>query len=209
MLTSIQFHKDFAALRLSTNEVGVAGLRLSPVLSVEAMDAMLVEHKNPQFSWRAFSPAKIDFSLERESDYAFIVHVEANIELVCTCVRCLNDLTYDVPLSFSIRMLEMEHLGLDEETAFGWKSAVIEMTDEDGEENDEDDDLVGYFAKRVLDLGIIVRDQIFLLVPDYPHCGMSKDALHASRCKDLSATAVETDRMKDNPFVKKFGKTNC
>jgi uncharacterized metal-binding protein YceD (DUF177 family) len=200
MLSSTEFHKAFASLRIHINEIGITGLRFVHELQKDAICALLYEPKNPGFSWRGIENTKLSFSLERENDHSFLVKVVGEIALACSCVRCLSELRFCFPMDFSTRMLEMEHLGIDENAALGWLDATeIDLS--------EQEDHVGYFCERTLDLGLIVRDQIFLLTPDYPHCDMSKDALQASRCKVLSPFLNEADQLRDNPFAKKFGKT--
>ncbi len=206
MVSSTDFHKDFAELMIATSEIGVTGLRFDLDLKAEAISALLNEPNLPMFSWRAAENAALKFKLERENDHSFLVEVTGKIPLTCACVRCLGEVHHTVTLDFMVRMLEMEHLGMDEDAALGWRNEVIEM-DLTSEDDEDDDSRVGYFRARTLDLGIIMRDQLFLMTPDYPHCDMDDDALVASRCKVLSSTGNESDQFKDNPFVKKFGKT--
>lgn len=202
MLSSAEFHKDFLALRVATHEIGVAGLKFTRELAKDALSALLFEPKNQDFSWKALENARVDFRLERENDHSFLIHMHTNLVLGSTCGRCLADIAIDFPLDFTIRMLEMESLGMDEATADGWNAEAIELVP-----SAEDEGLVGYFSGKTIDLGLILRDQIFLDTPDYPHCDMSKDALQRSGCKVLSPVREESDQRSDNPFVKKFGKT--
>lgn len=206
MLTSTDFHKDFSALKIAPHGIGVAGMRFSHELRDEAITALLLESSNPAFSWKAALNARLSFELERENDYSFLVTIRGDIMLWCTCVRCLDPVHFAISLDFTIRMLEMEHLGVDAEMALGWKSESSEI-DLSNESEEDDEPLVGYYSRKAIDLGLIVRDQIFLRVPDYPHCDMGKDALQASRCKALSAEILESEKLRDNPFVKKFGTT--
>lgn len=203
MLTSTELHRDFAPLRIATHEIGVTGLSFAHELDAEALTALLHEPNHPEFSWRATTTAGVKFLLERENDHSFLVTVTADISLSCPCVRCLEVMILACPLNFTIRMLEMEHLGLDAEAVLGLKSDTFEID----LSSDDNQALIGYFSAKTIDLGLIVRDQIFIEVPDYPHCDMGKDALQASRCKVLSPAKVDAEKLHDNPFVKRFGKT--
>lgn len=202
MLSSAEFHKDFLALRVATHEIGVNGFDFTHEISADALSALIFEPNNATFSWKACKITTAHFHLERENDHAFKAKVRLTANLTCTCVRCLNEVSYICSLDFEIRLLEMEHLGIDESTALGWSADTFEV-----DLSAEDEALVGYFSEKSIDLGLILRDQIFLQVPDYPHCGISNDALHASGCKTLPIESVEDEKRHNNPFVKLFGKT--
>src|SRR5258705_48317 len=65
--------------------------------------------------------------------------------------------------------------------------------------NEDNESVVGYFSDKCIDLGIILRDQIFLDLPDYPQCGPVNGDTKASCSKILP---LEGDQIRDNPFVK-------
>ncbi len=202
MISSAQFHKDFVPLKIATHEICVSGLAFRHSVRAEAITALLFEPNNAEFSWKALNAADLTFELERENDHSFLVHVRGDFSLATPCVRCLSEIAFELHLDFTIRMLEMKHLGMDEHTLMGFNSEPIALDLSEDEEG-----LVGYFSGTSIDLGLIVRDQIFLDVPDYPHCELSKDALKRGGCKVLSPASKEDEPRSDNPFVKKFGQT--
>lgn len=189
-MLSAEFHRDFIPFKISTSEIGVSDYSASRTLSVAAIDAMLREPTLPEFSWHATKDAMVHFTIERENDHSFIVHVKTWVSLSSLCVRCLNPVEYELSLDFSERMLEKEHLGIDaEDLSF------------DSEESGDEEDLVGYFANQCIDVGVILRDQVFFCVPDYPHCPQENES--SARCGEVS----HLDKDNENPFVKFFNKT--
>lgn len=196
MLSSLEFHKDFKAWRVSTHEIGVSGFNFSQNISQEALTALLFEPNNQDFSWRAEEEALVNFKLERENDHSFIVFIKTNLLLSNPCVRCLDPVSLPLNLDFSVRMLEKEHFGSDEDN-------FSCLTEDDFLDNNEA--LVGYFSHKCIDLGIILRDQIFLEVPDYPQCGMGKDAV--ATCNKSLPLTKNQDGQQENPFVKLFRKS--
>lgn len=201
MLSSVEFHKDFAALRVNEREIAVNGLVLKEEISSEALSALIFEPKNIEFSWRCEKNVVVNARITRENDHGFLLDLNTSLSLTCTCVRCLEPVSLAMEVSFAGRLLESEHLGLEEHNAETAGSFDISV------DLSEEADDVAYFSGKTLDLGIVLRDQIFLMVPDYPHCGMSKDALSASGCAFSPSICKEQEaELRDNPFVKRFGK---
>lgn len=168
--------------------MGVDGLKLTQSISQEAIDALLFEPNDPEFSFKSRELAEIFCLIERENDHSFLVHMKACLKLFSLCGRCLEPLDIPCELDFSIRMLESEHLGEDTECSF-------DSADLLGEEQ-----TVGYFSDRCIDLGLILRDQIYLQMPDYPQC-----ASDVTDCNKSLARANESSQ-QTNPFVKLFKK---
>jgi hypothetical protein len=184
MLSSLEFHKDFMPLRVSTSEIGVDGLKLKLNLSKESLDALLFEPNDPDFCFKSHEKALLYCELERENDHTFKIFIGSDLALHTLCGMCLKPLDIACKLNFSIRMLEKEHLG--EECEYSFDSADLL-----GEEQS-----VGYFSGKCIDLGVILRDHIFLQMPDYPQC-LREDG--ASSCNEsLSLAKVGNN----NPFVK-------
>lgn len=163
MLSSVSFHKDFAGFRFATHEIGVVGASFKRDITPEALSALIHEPQRGEFFWRGHQNTQVSCSIERENDHCFKIAMGAVVVLLNTCGRCLNPLTQSFTLDFSIRMLNKQHLGLVDPEGEG---ANIEI-----DMSKEDDEVVGYFSGTCIDLGIILRDQIFLEVPDYPQCG--------------------------------------
>lgn len=200
MLSSSLFHQEFLPLRISTHEIGITGQKFSHALSLAALNALLFEPKNELFSWSALSGATVNFFLERENEHTFKVGIQTNLLLSCACVRCLTPVPMSIPIDFFIRMLQKERFAQPDDE-FG----DLHFDTEELEIDADEDSLVGYFSDKCIDLGIILRDQIFLQVPDYPQC---KDGGQTDGCrKDLSLVQQDTDGgQKENPFVKLFSK---
>jgi uncharacterized metal-binding protein YceD (DUF177 family) len=201
MLSSLSFHKDFSALRFSTHDIGVVGVSLKQSISAEAISALIFEPHNQDFTWVAQKPAELHLEIERENDHCFKVHVQATLVLNNTCVRCLKPVSKPFCLDFLIRMMEKKHLGLDDNYDSLAEGGSIEI-----DISKDDEDLVGYFSGTCIDLGIILRDQIFLEVPDYPQCDGAECSLPLSGIKGLNALDRDDER-GNNPFVKLLKKT--
>jgi uncharacterized metal-binding protein YceD (DUF177 family) len=196
MISSVEFHSDFLAFRISTNEVGVEGLKFSRHLSEEALSALLFEPKIPSFSWRALSDIQVEAFLERENDHSFKVLLKADFLLTSSCARCLEPLSERFFLDFSIRMIEAEHLGINIEDTDDYQFDSYEI-DESGE-----DLPVGYFSARCIDLGVILREQIFFEAPDYPHCQSKDDGLSCN----AKIKYESDDKSASHPFSKLLNK---
>lgn len=192
MLSSLEFHKDFSPLRVSTNEIGVDGLKLKQTLSVAAMDALLFEPSDPDFCFKSRAPLTLSCLLERENEHSFKVSLQGDLTLYTLCGSCLDPMDIPCPIDFHIRMMEEEHI-------FGPEDLSFDSADVKG-----DDPLVGYFRDRCIDLGIILREQIFLQMPDYPQCAGVDGSFRA--CNKSLLASDENSLRNDNPFVKLFKK---
>jgi uncharacterized metal-binding protein YceD (DUF177 family) len=192
MLSSSKFHSDFASWLLATNEVGINGLILSHRVSAEALSALIKEPNDDLFSWISQTPSDIKFIITRENDHAFKINLSGKLTLYSPCTRCLEPVSHEIDLDFTIIMIENAELLAaavnPRESMFDSESA-----------SDGESQTVGYFSGRHLDLGLILREQIFLEVPDYPHC--------QATCKQDTALLDSTMSTRENPFVK-FWKTN-
>jgi uncharacterized metal-binding protein YceD (DUF177 family) len=195
MLPSSEIHIDLQALIVSTLEVGVRGLSFERSLKPEALNALLLEPGN-DFGWSTSANSLVSCSLEQENAHAYRVHIKSSLTLNCACVRCLEIVPHALELDFVIRMLEKEahkEEEFPEELCFDGDSAL-----------NGDEALVGYFSARSIDLGQILREQIFLEVPDYPKCGGDR-ALIKKACSTLIDQNGESHR-RENPFIKLFNK---
>jgi len=190
MLSSSQFHSDFKALIISVLEVSLQGLKLEQEIKANALTALLAE-PDATFSWQALDPVFVSFFIEQENAQSYIVHVKSELKLYCACVRCLNLIAHLIPLNFSIRMLAAEEEKQEE---------ALEISLDSDSLLDEGEMPVGYFLKRSIDLGLILREQIFLEVPDYPKCG-GLMAINKEPCESLPSEAKEAP-IRENPFAK-------
>lgn len=200
MLLSAVFHKEFVPLRISTHEIGITGQKFSRTFSAEALSALIFEPKNELFSWKAVDSAEVHFYLERENDHTFKIEIDVELTLSCACVRCLSPVSMRIPIDFKIRMLQKERF------APAHDIDDIHFESEELEIDSDEDSLVGYFSDKSIDLGIILRDQIFLQVPDYPQC--KNDGQGSETCrKNLSLLQQDDeDGQQKNPFVTLFSK---
>lgn len=165
--------------------MGVDGLNLKQTISIDAINALLFEAGDPDFCFKSRELALLTCFLERENDHAFRVSIKADLKLYSQCGMCLEPLDIPCHLDFSILMIEGEEVLLPEI---------------DGAELMSDPS-VGYFSGRCIDLGLILRDQIFLQMPDYPQC----ESQGLTPCNKSLLLESESVSVK-NPFVKFFKK---
>ncbi len=194
MLSSANFHKDFKSFNISTHEVGVLGLLFEREISSEALSALINEPGKGIFSWTAKAPVSVRFALEQESGQAFRLQLKGSLALFSACSKCLSDLEHQIDLDLTMRLLEQEVVddvssGLD--LAFDSDSA-----------QDENESVVGYFTKMSIDLALILREQIFLTVPDYPQCGGVLAVVKEACGPGSFLTSPDDGRARENPFIK-------
>lgn len=201
MLSSVLFHKSLAPLRFLTHEIGEIGVDFDVSLSAEAISALIHEPHKHEFGWQSTAQSALKGRIERENDHCFKVALFGRFLVKTTCVRCLTPLTMPIAIDFSIRMLEKEHLGFMGEPDDRGEDGALEI-----DMSKDEEDVVGYFSGTCIDVGLILRDQIFLEVPDYPQCASTRCSLPKGNI--LGAEGLDRhDGYGNNPFVKLFKKT--
>lgn len=197
MLSSADFHSDFKSWMVSTHEVGVIGLLFERDISDETLSALLKEKDRGIFSWRAQGPSRVRFSLSQEGAQAFKLDLVGTLRLCSACTKCLNEIEHIIELKLHMRLLEQEVVHDEDED-----EELVFDSDSLGDENDS---VVGYFSKKSIDLGLILREQIFFSVPDYPYCG-GPLAVEKRDCRVLLLTSSD-DTPRESPFMKLLKKT--
>lgn len=191
MLCSREFHKDFASFTVSPEEIGLLGLSLQLALSAEALSSLILEEKKDIFAWRAEAKSLVSFSLRQEMTSSFVLNLAGNFRLSSSCCKCLDPVEYEFSINHKMRLLPKVDQSLkDEFLAFGSNALSEEL-----------DDSLSYFEPKCIDLGIILREQIFLTVPDYPCCG-DEHAVVKEKCAPPTVMSAAEKSAKSNPFVK-------
>jgi uncharacterized metal-binding protein YceD (DUF177 family) len=193
MFKSSDYSKEFAQFRIHSHEVGVNGLNFVREVSAHAFSSLIREPNSHVNSWTALKPVTVDFFLERENDQSFKVKGTCNLNVSNTCVRCLESVEYVIQVNFKMRMLEKQEL-------FDRDQEQDELSF-DSNESDLDDEEIGYFRDKCIDLGLILREQSFLELPDYPHCG-DNGTVRKAPCKLLPEQENQGNFKRENPFVK-------
>lgn len=199
MLASKDFHKEFSSLVVPLNDIGVNGYDYKGLLSAEALSALIQEPHDQMFSYSSQTESALAFFIERENDHCFKVNIQTTLHLTGSCVRCLKPLTHEISLDFWVRMLDGVHLGVQEE------QEKLGFLDEHDFDMNSDADTVGYFYQRCIDVGLILREQIFLEAPDYPQCSHTN-------CETLlrgimGALGKDEKYPYNNPFAKLLKKS--
>lgn len=189
MLSSASFHSDFKSWHVSTHEVGVIGVSLEQSLSLEALSALIYEKDRGLFGWAAKNPHSVHFKITQEGTDAFKLELKGVLRLFSSCTKCLEEIEHEIDVSVSMRLLE-QTLPDQERQELLFDSDALE---------DVDEAVVGYFYQKSIDLGLILREQIFLSVPDYPHCGIAP-AVKKEAC-ERSFLVPTDDKPQKNPFM--------
>jgi uncharacterized metal-binding protein YceD (DUF177 family) len=197
MLSSTDFHGEFSALRVATSEIGPLGLTLDKKISAEAFNALVLEPNN-DFCWSTEEGFAFFGRVEKESEDSFKVSVKATIKANVACVRCFKPLSYLIDLSFSVRMIHEDEAS--EDTDFLEQSSFSQI----GQLDSDQEIAVTHFVGNKIDLGIIVREQFFFSVPDYPRCNDAQAEPKRTCAADVLLKSSEAQR--ENPFVKFFKK---
>ncbi len=170
---------NFFSVRIQ--DIPREGLQLETEWKAETLDDMLEEKTR---IGHICSPLHLEVSFSPTGDKV-ILEGACAVEMQLTCVRCLDDFKW--PLQNRFRYLL-------------WPQLKASVSKE--KELQQDDLEVFYFEGEYIDLRPLVREQIYLNLPQYPHC--KEDCLGmCSRCgENLNTTpcACPQDSRRQSPF---------
>ncbi|MCA9508710.1 MAG: DUF177 domain-containing protein [Myxococcales bacterium] len=198
MLSSIDFHSDFKTWIVPTHEIGTIGLSFEKMISAQTLCALLHEKNRNDFTWKAKNDHRVRCKLIHEGTSAFMLDMTGRLELFSSCARCLNEIQHSIEINLHMRLLEQKMVDAQE-------SNLELIFDSDSLQDDENEIVTGYFLRKSIDLGLILREQIFFSVPDYPYCG-GPLAVKKEGCGLSIVTSPDHEPPK-NPFIKLLKKT--
>ena len=153
-------------LTIPLEEIPDTGVDVTERLPATFIDELLDDGREPR--WRGRDDATIELHLSREST---LVRLEGSISfrLLHPCVRCLNDVPFDVDLDVRLRLVERSITDVVEgDLAAG----ILEdgMTDSLGDADGVEDLDVASFQGGAISITAVLREQHFLELPPHPAC---------------------------------------
>jgi uncharacterized metal-binding protein YceD (DUF177 family) len=184
---------DPSDLDVSLHDIVEGGVDVRRELPAERVSALLDDGKTPR--WTGRETSSIDVHLESEAGF---VRMKGKMSLALShpCVRCLNDVPFDVDLPVDLRLVQRP---VDHER--GPIEADFSAGDGDGDDlegrmlgdpADLEDLDIASFSGDVLHVGDVLREQLFLELPLHPACD-SPRAKPAAPC-GFDAAALEKQR---------------
>lgn len=176
---------------IKADQIPVQGVVVSEALDPVYVSALLTEDNHESF--RAVAKVQFEATLTPEASWIRL-NAAGNFALAHSCVRCLNDVVFHLPLRLNLRLVAA--------TAAAQKiDADLEMGLEVISEDDADLSCFSY-ENGTIDLGAIVREQLFLELPSYPAC----DGAWAEPKQACAFIPVETATVDDRPPAHPFAK---
>lgn len=153
-------------LRVPVDEIREPHLRIKERLPGPWLSELLSDPA--EHPWTAHEDAAVDVTLARDAQ-AVRVRGTGSFRLQHVCVRCLEDIPFDLDLDLDLRLVARES-ARDLASGSTLEYGLNEALDGDAEQIDlgEQDDIP--FDGRVVDVGALFREQLFLEVPPHPTC---------------------------------------
>lgn len=154
---------DNVDLNVPLDDLDDGAVEIHEDLPTAFVSSMLDDGQNVR--WRARAPSRVDVTLDKEAGFVRVTG-SARFSLLHPCVRCLNDVPFEVPLEVDLRLVQREKpLQIDDEEesqGFG---------DDDAPEATDLEDLdVASFSDGIVAMGDVLREQLFLELPMHPAC---------------------------------------
>jgi uncharacterized protein len=168
------------------------GLQLKTDWEPRSVDEVL---QNEAKEFKVCSPLNLNLTFTLLGKKVIVIgRLQVVIEI--TCVSCLIDFKQNLEVEFRYIFWPQT----DTQNEYSEK----ELTEQDME--------IGYYAGDVIDLQPIVREQVYLAVPQNPHCRESCQGL-CPKCgvnwNETTCSCAATDIKVESPFevLKKLKKT--
>lgn len=133
---------------IPVDEIPGEGLHLTTSWDSAALEGIL-ESKDEPFA--VISPVELDIHAARSAQ-TIIAEGSFHLALQLHCVRCLTAFTHELAGSFRYVL-----------------SPATDSLQQRGRAGEDDNERTQYTDDRI-DLRPLVREQIYLAIPDYPHC---------------------------------------
>ena len=140
-------------------------------------------------AWNAVGDASLDVHLDPDPE-TYRLRGTGHFAIAHDCVRCLQPVPFHLDVDFGLRLIQGDPERPPEEEDEG-----LSGFDDEGFEDDED--FVTYQGDKI-DLGEIIREQIFLTVPMHPSCDSEgADPAEACAFDAEGAAEKEAERWED------------
>jgi uncharacterized metal-binding protein YceD (DUF177 family) len=183
--------KTVADLDIPIEEIGDQKLPIVEVLPEAFVTAWLADPADQP--WTGAGESRVDFGIRRDGALLRL-QGEAQVGLRHTCVRCLEEVPFDIPLQLDLHLVA----GLDSGSLTA-NGSDVELSHgmEGGDDALDDTDLI-HFDGQTVRFGEILREQVFLETPMNPTCGGEHARVREECSLDQDgALAEERSRWKD------------
>lgn len=175
-------------LDVRVDELDEGGVDVKETISAEALSELLDDGKSPR--WTGGGDAHLELHLETEASFVRVTG-KASFPLVHPCVRCLNDVPFDVVLNVDLRLVQkVKPSEIEADFSEGDGSDDLEGAPLGSAEDLEDLDIASYEGD-VVHVDEVLREQLFLDLPMHPACDSPR--AHPKEPCAFDASQAKTD----------------
>ncbi len=188
---------DFPGLNLPQMNIRIdditsEGLCFDTPVQQSRLDATLTDANT---GCRALASVGVDVRLTKAGE-RIIVEGDLRTSLEVACRRCLGPIEVGLPVSFRMDLVPMRAGSRPEQDSSGQE--IGEEVDSEGSFTLDSADRE-YYDGDTIDMWPILREQLFLALPDYPLCDQECKGLCQSCGIDLNSNECECDRFSVDP----------
>jgi uncharacterized metal-binding protein YceD (DUF177 family) len=159
--------KGRSGMDVKVEELDEGGVDLKETIATQALSELLDDGKSPR--WTGGGDATLELHLEREASFVRVTGT-AKLPLVHPCVRCLNEVPFDIDLDVDLRLVQRtKPHEVEADYTAGDGSDDLEGAPLGSAEDLEDLDIASYEGD-VIHVGEVLREQLFLDLPMHPAC---------------------------------------
>ena len=176
-------------LDVTVADLAEAGLNIKETLPSAWVSEILDDGKSPR--WVGNGEATLELHMEHEASFVRVTG-QGNFLLSHPCVRCLNEIPFDVKLAVDLRLVEKVEGPIEG----AWGEGDGDGDDFEGptlgDASDLEDISIASYQDGVVKVRELLREQLFLELPLHPACDC-RDARPDRECafNETSANAGE------------------
>ena len=174
-------------MKIKREEITEQGIQVEFTKDKSWLSELFREEKEVHFSFAA--PTTVSLKISRSGKNVFI-HGTLDTSLLLACTKCAEDFVY--PLREAITYTLTPWVGTMK------RHAETELTSEDLE--------FSFYDGEDIDLGQIVKEQIFLSVPAYPRCTHSCKGLCPVCGMNLNVDTCRCSQRKEHSTFSAIGR---
>jgi uncharacterized protein len=181
---------------VKVEQIAEEGLQLNESIGLELLASMLSEDGDTGF--RPTQPSRLNATLRKLRD-GVLVRGQFTVQLTSPCKRCLADVVTEIPVPFTLNLMNRASREQDEESG-GEKDDGSASAGSFGLEQADQD----WFNGKTIDFDPILREQLLLALPMHVVCREECKGLCSVCGQDLNVKSCGCERKVVDPRLAKL-----
>ncbi len=181
---------------VKVEQIPEEGLQLNESIGLELLTSLLSEDGDTGF--RPTRPSRLNANLRKMRD-AVLVRAQFTVQLTSPCKRCLADVVTEIPIPFTLNLMNRASRDQDEESGGKQDEGSASAGSFGLEDADQD-----WFNGKTIDFDPILREQLLLALPMHVVCREECKGLCSECGQDLNLKSCGCEQKVIDPRLAKL-----